>query len=118
MYAEARWQLQPRFFLESGVRWDRQHYTVGQRDDQTSPRVSALLYLDDATELRLGWGRYYQAQEVNELQVSDGVPNYFPAQRARHLVLNLQHGFSNGTLLNLSVYRKTWKLNTTGRNKS
>ena len=46
---------------------------------------------------------------MNELQVSDGVPNFFPAQRAKHLVLNLQHGFSNGTVLNLSLYRKRFE---------
>ena len=46
------------------------------------------------TRLRLGWGRYDQAQSINELQVSDGQVAYQPAQRATHLVASVEHDLS------------------------
>jgi hypothetical protein len=109
VYAELRWQILPDLFAEAGVRWDQQDYTLAASDRQTSPRLSFLYRLRDATEFRLGWGQFSQAQEVNELQVSDGVYDYFPAQRAEHVVANLEHTFGNGVQLDLSLYRKSFR---------
>ena len=36
-----------------------------------------------ATRLRASWGRYQQFQGINELQVEDGVDQFFPAQQCR-----------------------------------
>ena len=59
--------------------------------------------------MRFGWGRYYQAQEINELQVSDGVTGFFPAQQAEHFVINFRHQFESGVDANVSVYRKSFR---------
>ena len=61
------------------------------------------------TELRLGFGRFYQAQEINELQVSDGLTQFLPAQRAKHAVGTLSHRFASGVDLRLEIYRKTYE---------
>lgn len=105
-YAELRWQLGPMLAIDAGLRRDHQSYTTARNDDQTSPRLSVLYQANDRTELRLGWGKYAQAQEVNELQVSDGNDLFFPAQRAQHWVANLKHQFRAGVDLNLSLYRE------------
>ena len=65
--------------------------------------------VDDATEVRFGFGEYYQAQEINELQVSDGLTEFFPAQRAQHVVANIKHKFDAGIDLDVSIYRKTFR---------
>ena len=105
-YAEARWSLQDRLTVDVGVRWDYQSYTTANDDTQSSPRISLLYDLADNTELRVGWGQYSQAQEVNELQVSDGNDAFFPAQRAEHIVLNVKHYFPGGTNVDISFFRK------------
>ena len=109
LYMEARHRFGPRVVVEAGMRWDQQSYTLAERDEQTSPRLSLLYQAGARTELRLGWGQYSQAQEVNELQVSDGVYEYFPAQRAEHVVANLEHDLPSGVSIGLSVYRKSFR---------
>jgi hypothetical protein len=68
-----------------------------------------LYQFNERTEIRLGWGQYSQAQEINELQVSDGVADFFAAQRAEHIVLNLKRQLGNNTSLNVSYYRKGFR---------
>ena len=108
-YVEARWLLQDRLTIDVGMRWDYQSYTTADDDTQSSPRISLLYNLADNTDLRLGWGQYSQAQEVNELQVSDGNDVFFPAQRAEHIVLNVKHYFPAGTNVDISIFRKKFR---------
>jgi len=108
-YVEVRWQLLPGLVLDVGLRRDSQSYTTANDDSQTSPRASLLYRLNKATEFRLGWGQYSQAQEINELQVSDGLDSYFPAQRAEHVVANLRHRIAGNIDVELSLYRKSFR---------
>jgi hypothetical protein len=102
-YSELRWRPFDSLVLDLGVRWDQQTYTSSDDDRQYSPRASVLWSVDDATEVRLGFGEYYQAQEINELQVSDGLTDFFPAQRAQHIVANIKHKFGAGVDLDVRV---------------
>jgi len=104
-YTELRWQPIDAWTLDLGLRWDQQNYKAAKNDTQLSPRVSILYRPAAATEIRLGWGHYYQAQEVNELQVADAVDTFFPAQRADHYVASLSHG-SDRVDLTASLYYK------------
>jgi len=108
-YVEARWQLRPNLILDAGLRWDRQSYTNRKGDEQSSPRLSILYRTGERTEIRLGWGQYSQAQEINELQVSDGVDTFFAAQRAEHVVANLRHQFRNDINVEVSYFRKSFR---------
>jgi len=110
VYFNARWQTADKLTLDAGIRWDRQTYTIGADDDeQFSPRLSLLYQLGPATEIRLGWGQFYQAQEINELQVNDGLTEFFPAQGAKHIVANLSHTFRSGVELRVAAYRKEFR---------
>ena len=108
-YVESRWRPFNKVILETGIRWDQQTYTIADNDDQTSLRLNVLYFLDDRTELRFGAGRYYQAQEINELQVSDGVDSFFPAQRASHLVASVAHELRSGVELRMELYQKKYR---------
>lgn len=108
-YTELRWRPIDKWVLDIGMRWDQQNYTTAQEDKQYSPRASILYQPSKKSELRVGWGQYYQAQEINELQVSDGIPDFFPAQRAEHFVLNFRHQLNSGIDANVSVYRKSFR---------
>ena len=108
-YTEFRWRPVDRVTLDLGLRWDQQTYTTAADDRQYSPRASVLLNPSDETEVRLGWGQYYQAQEINELQIADGVDEFFAAQRAEHFVLNVRHRVSRRFDIALSAYRKSFR---------
>ncbi|MGB5337069.1 MAG: TonB-dependent receptor [Woeseiaceae bacterium] len=108
-YAELRWQLLDKLILDLGVRWDQQTYTTSSDDRQYSPRASILYRHSQRTEFRIGIGQFYQAQEINELQISDGVNTFYPAQRAKHVVANLKHSFNTGIDLDISMYRKAFR---------
>ncbi len=107
-YTEVRWRPVTSVALDFGLRWDQQTYTTAMDDEQVSPRVNLLWHLGNRTDLRLAYGRYYQAQEINELQVSDGISDFHPAQRARHFVASLTHSFAAGPELRVEAYRKRY----------
>lgn len=109
LYGEARWQATDRLIVDAGLRWDQQTYTTAEGDAQTSPRLSVLYKLGSATELRAGFGEFYQAQEINELQVTDGVTDFHGAQHAQHLVAGLEHEFEAGLDLRLEFYQKKYR---------
>lgn len=108
-YAELRWQPWSDLVVDAGLRWDHQRYTTARGDEQSSPRLGILYRPSDLTELRLGWGQFSQAQEINELQASDGIDEFFPAQRAEHLVANLKRQFGRDVYLDVSLYRKRFR---------
>ncbi len=103
LYAADRLQLADPLIVEFGLRWDRQSW-VGEH--QLSPRVNLRYAVTDATTLRAAWGRFYQSQRLNELQVEDGVQSYYPAQLARHWLISFEHGFANGVAGRLEIFRK------------
>lgn len=109
VYSELRWQPFENLIVDLGLRWDQQTYTSASNDTQYSPRASVLFRANEKTSLRMGFGQFYQAQEINELQVSDGEPNFFPAQRAKHVVANLKHSLEIGVDLDVSLYRKAFR---------
>ena len=108
-YTEVRWRPLEKWIFDLGIRWDQQTYTTAQDDKQYSPRASILYQPSKKSELRFGWGQYYQAQEINELQVSDGIADYFPAQRAEHFVINFRHQVKSGMDASVSIYRKSFR---------
>ena len=108
-YVEYRWQPRTSLTIDAGLRWDHQSYTTAENDEQSSPRLSLLYRFDSGTEFRLAWGQFSQAQEINELQASDGIDTFFPAQRAEHVVANLQRRFYKDLHVDISYYRKSFR---------
>lgn len=105
-YVSNRWRLGARAIMELGFRWDKQTFQDTGAGSQFSPRVSVLFTLNPKTDLRLSWGRYYQFQGIQELQVEDGINRFFPAQRADQLIVGLQHRFGDSFLLRVEAFNK------------
>ncbi|MEO0424315.1 MAG: TonB-dependent receptor [Pseudomonadota bacterium] len=105
-YAAARVQALPRVAFDLGLRFDGQSYYDFGDDQQVSPRLGVRLTPTDRTRLRASWGVFHQAEGVQELQVSDGVNQFFPAQRAEHAIVSLEHEFSVGLRVRVEAYRK------------
>lgn len=106
LYVSDRWKAAEKTSINLGMRWDRQSYKGAKSESQFSPRAGLLQRLGPDTDLRLTWGRYFQSQLVEELQIEDGIEHYFPAQRSEHWVLGVQHQLPRGVSLRLEAYRK------------
>ncbi|NNC77236.1 MAG: TonB-dependent receptor [Woeseiaceae bacterium] len=106
LYVADRWKLSPKFIVEWGLRWDDQTYTNLSSDSQLSPRASLLYRWRPDTDLRFSWGRYHQSQGIQELQIEDGVSNFWPAQRADHLIAGLQHRLNDAVVVRVEAFHK------------
>ncbi len=107
-YLRYRFQPTANSTWEAGLRWDKQTYTNSTDDTQLSPRVNVLFQLGEQTDLRFGWGHYFQPQGIQELQVEDGVSHYFPAAQARHLVAGIRQHFESNLDLQVDIYQKRY----------
>lgn len=109
LYVADRWKLSERSLLEWGLRWDDQTYTDLSSDSQLSPRISVLFRIAENSEFRLSAGRYHQSQAIESLQVEDGLTNYWPAQRADHLIAGFYHRMVGDRSLRLEAFVKDIK---------
>lgn len=105
VYASSRYRLTEDLTTDVGLRWDKNTLSENN-DDFFSPRIALLYDFGDRTQLRASWGRFYQSQSINELQIEDGITDFLPAQRADHLVLGLTHLFDRDIEFRLEGYRK------------
>lgn len=103
-YVADRVRLSERMVIEAGVRVDRQSYTPD--GTHIGPRLNAGVLLGPRTALRAAWGRFYQPQAVNELQVEDGINEFHAAQRADHALIGLDHQFARGLTTRIEAYEK------------
>lgn len=106
VYISDRWKVARNTIIELGLRWDDQTYTGFVSDSQLSPRLSVLHAFSPATEFRFSWGRYYQSQGIHELQIEDGVTDFYPAQRADHIIAGIRHNFNNNYSVRLELFQK------------
>lgn len=107
-WVSGRVRLAPALTAEAGLRYADQTYDGSDGRSQWGPRASLLWTLDPDTRVRVGWGRFFQPQAIQELQVEDGVPDFFPAQRADHLVASLEHAFTPALEFRIEAYRKDY----------
>lgn len=108
--AYLNWRFEPAATVATdlGLRWD--HETLSSQDGtQWSPRAVLMWEPRERTRIRLGWGRYYQAQAINELQASDGETAFQPAQRATHRVASIEQDLGKSWTLRTELYRKDYQ---------
>ena len=106
LYVADRWKLGERTTMEWGLRWDDQTYTELASDSQLSPRISFARSVGEHSQLLFSWGRYHQAQEINDLQVEDGITGFWPAQRADHLIAGYRRLFNDRYSLRVEYFNK------------
>jgi outer membrane receptor protein involved in Fe transport len=107
VYFEDRLRLGARVVADLGVRWDRQNYLPSEdADDRYSPRLSLLVQLTARDDLRLSYGRFFQAEGLLDLQVEDGVTDFSPAQRSAHTIVSLEHRFPETITIRTELYYK------------
>jgi outer membrane receptor protein involved in Fe transport len=104
---DARVSFYERWTAEAGLRVDTQTYDESGDDEQWSPRVSLLYEPNEATHIRATWGRFYQPQSINELQVEDGIDRFHAAQFADHTIVSVDHEFDS-VELRVEAYDKSY----------
>jgi outer membrane receptor protein involved in Fe transport len=107
-FVATRWRLTGTLTGELGLRWDNQTYDGVDGGTQLSPRANLLYDYSAATQIRASWGRFYQAQGINELQVEDGVDVFLPAQSADHFILSVEHAFTDEVSARVEAYYKDY----------
>jgi hypothetical protein len=86
---------------EVGARFDRASHTS---DESVSPRLNVAWHPASRTTVRGAWGMYSQTQPLYAMQVQDGENAFYPAERAEHRVLGVEHVLKNGLLARAEVY--------------
>jgi hypothetical protein len=104
-YANVRVSPTPRVTADLGVRWERQNTTAAATAD-VGPRLGLRYQLAARTFVRVGWGRFFQSQAINELAVADGELVFRPPQRADHAIVGVEHRFEGGATLRVEAYAK------------
>ena len=102
-YAAARAKLLRVVTAELGLRWDRQTYSG---DSQLDPRVNVVWAAGERSTVRAAWGLFHQSQRIDELQVEDGMRDFFPAQRSEHRLISFEHEAGAGFRFRVDAY---WK---------
>ena len=106
IYFSDRWRVSEKTMVEWGLRWDDQTYTDLSSDAQLSPRFNLMRSVGPKTELRLSWGRYHQSQGIGDLQIEDGISNFWPAQKADHMIAGIRHLFRDKYSLRVEIFQK------------
>ncbi len=103
LFATGRARLGGGLTAEAGVRWDRVEHTG---DSDVSPRLGLAWEVSPATALRGAWGYYHQSQDLHELATADGDTTFYPAPRAEHRVLGIEHRRPGGTAFRAEAYQR------------
>ena len=106
-YATVRLQAWPGLTADLGLRWDQETLSPSG-GERLGPRMGLLQTFGERTKVRAGWGRYFQSQAINELQISDGVAQFLPPQRADHWDGSIEYAFDNGIGVRIEAYWKEY----------
>jgi outer membrane cobalamin receptor len=71
------------------------------------PRLMLSWNIGTRTQLRASWGRFHQADDVQELRVEDGALGFVSPQGSDHSIIGLQHVGARGIDWRAEVFRKT-----------
>lgn len=90
-YVQLDWDISPRLTIQPSLRWDFQNYYLEQSSEQQlSPRFGIGYQWNDTTQLRLSVGRFHQQEGIHELQVIDGLTQFFQPQHSDQAVAGIQ----------------------------
>lgn len=90
-YIAGRSRISESVVIEAGLRAGSESYTPD--GVHLGPRLNVAWTPTPRTSVRAAWGVFHQPQELQELQVEDGVTEYEQAQRSEHRVLGIERSF-------------------------
>lgn len=105
-YAAVQSHWSDALYTEFGIRGEYRDYL--ESEVRVSPRFSLVAPIG-SSRLRFGVSRQYQAQELYELDVQDGITTFDPAQRVDHVVAAFEKRTPGGIELRSELYYKRYK---------
>ena len=106
LYAAYRLRLGTRTTTESGVRVLRAAGLGLASMILWDPRIMVIRDLGASTRLRASWGRFHQADDVQELRVEDGALGFAPPQASVHTIIGLEHIDHRGIDWRMELFQK------------
>jgi outer membrane receptor protein involved in Fe transport len=116
-YAQDEWAVSDRLTINAGARMDG--VSAYRTEGQLSPRVNAVVTLDDRTTLHAGYARYFTPPPLELLQVDDpglfagttnapAVTAHSPvrSERSHYFDVGVTHRMNEALSLNLDGYVK------------
>jgi hypothetical protein len=103
MYLTGRFRILKPLTLETGIRFD---YSEHSNDKLFSPRASMVYAIMPYTNIRAGWGYFYQSQQIQELDVQFDETAFHKAEKSEHFVLGIEHQPYAGMTLRAEAYVK------------
>lgn len=105
-FASLHWRLTPSLTAETGLRGQIVAGRGRAGRVYADPRLGLRWQVTPHTRLHFNWGRYHQADEVQEIEVGDGMTDFARTQRSEHFILGLRHQFAPALALRLEAYSK------------
>ncbi len=102
-YMSVKVGLTKKLFGELGLRYDANSYAG---DKLFSPRINLSYNITDKTFLRVGYGYFYQSQDIQSIRIENGESVFHNAELAKHYVAGIEHLFENGVSVRLEAYLK------------
>ena len=96
------------FEAELGVRWDAQNYRDESLQSQLSPRLNLRYDISPSLRAYASWGRFSQAQLVDEWRTEDAQLRPDGPALATHTILGLAYEVSDAWRFTTEAYRKHW----------
>ncbi|MCB1663450.1 MAG: TonB-dependent receptor [Pseudomonadales bacterium] len=112
-YLTAQLKVSPKLTIQPGIRWDYQDYYFNGAAENTSPRIGVLYEINEELSVRASIGRFYQPEGLHELQVLDGLENYFRPQRSDQLITNIEWHPNDEFQLKAEVFFKGYRAQKT-----
>jgi hypothetical protein len=103
--ARRQWQQME---IELGVRLDGERYEGAGNRHEISPRLNARYDVARGWRLYGSWGRFTQAQRVDEWRLEDPQTTPDPTAIATHMVLGVVYEPDDTYRASFELYRKRW----------
>lgn len=108
VYLAWRYKISENWVTELGGRWSEQTYTQLDEGQLFSPRFNAVYDISDRSQLNFSWGKFYQAQAIDDLYPGDGDTEFHPSQLAEQTNIGLHHSLNDKVSLRMDVYQKKY----------
>lgn len=98
LYFSTRYTANSKISIEAGLRADFQDFGDHDSQLQFSPRISTSWSVAEETQIRASAGRFYQAEGIHELQVSNGISSFQRPQYTDNYIIGLDQSLADSNI--------------------
>ncbi|MGC4027879.1 MAG: TonB-dependent receptor [Steroidobacteraceae bacterium] len=106
VFGSWRWRLTDAVTTETGMRAQLLAQPGQAIRMYVEPRLGIRWEPRRGTQLHFNWGRYHQADEVQEIDVGDGLVDFPRTQRSEHFIVGWRQHLTDALSLRLEAYSK------------